>query len=198
MTDELVVVGRVGKAHGLKGEVSVQPWTDDPDERFRPGTEFITDTSDLVRVGERRRPAAGPLADADRPDGLTVAGVSESDPVTGVAERLTVAGVPGRLTVAGVRAHSGRWLLSFTGIEDRTAAEALRGIRLLLPARQRPALPDPDDFYDSDLIGLRAIAPDGVELGRVSDVVHAPGGEYLVLLRADGEHLVPFVASTLR
>jgi 16S rRNA processing protein RimM len=37
MTTE-VVVGRIGKAHGIKGEVSVEPRTDEPERRFAVGT----------------------------------------------------------------------------------------------------------------------------------------------------------------
>lgn len=32
-----VVVGRIGKAHGIKGEVSVEPRTDEPERRFTNG-----------------------------------------------------------------------------------------------------------------------------------------------------------------
>ena len=39
----MFVVARIGKAHGLKGEVTVQVHTDNPDERFTVGTEFATD-----------------------------------------------------------------------------------------------------------------------------------------------------------
>ncbi|MGN6161693.1 MAG: ribosome maturation factor RimM [Marmoricola sp.] len=34
---ESVVVGRIGRAHGIKGEVSVEPRTDEPDRRFAVG-----------------------------------------------------------------------------------------------------------------------------------------------------------------
>lgn len=33
-----LVIGRVAKSHGIKGEVVVEVRTDDPDERFAPGT----------------------------------------------------------------------------------------------------------------------------------------------------------------
>ncbi|QLQ11794.1 MAG: ribosome maturation factor RimM [Nocardioidaceae bacterium] len=33
----MVVVGRIGKAHGIKGELSVEPRTDEPDRRFQLG-----------------------------------------------------------------------------------------------------------------------------------------------------------------
>ncbi|HSV40058.1 MAG TPA: ribosome maturation factor RimM [Nocardioidaceae bacterium] len=37
MTKQEVVVGRIGKAHGIKGEVSVEPRTDEPERRFVVG-----------------------------------------------------------------------------------------------------------------------------------------------------------------
>ena len=134
MSDEvLVTVGRIAKAHGLKGEVSVEAWTDDPDDRFQVGTVFTTEA------------AASPAVVAPAP--------------------------PATLTVASARVHAGRWLLSFEEIADRTAVETLRGTRLLLEARARRVLDDPDDFYDSDLTNLQARTPAGEVIGPVTDVV---------------------------
>lgn len=45
-----VVVGRVGRAHGVRGEVAVEVRTDEPARRFADGTELATDPA-----------AAGPL-----------------------------------------------------------------------------------------------------------------------------------------
>lgn len=41
MTDDLVV-GKIGPARGIKGEVFVQPWTDSPEDRFAPGAVLRT------------------------------------------------------------------------------------------------------------------------------------------------------------
>jgi len=38
-----VMVGRIGRAHGIRGEVVVGVSTDEPDERFAPGSTFDTD-----------------------------------------------------------------------------------------------------------------------------------------------------------
>lgn len=38
-----LVVGRIGKAHGLRGEVTIEVRTDDPDTRFAPGAVLETD-----------------------------------------------------------------------------------------------------------------------------------------------------------
>jgi 16S rRNA processing protein RimM len=57
--DDEVAVGRVGKPHGIRGEVSVELRTDEPDRRFAVGSTLLV-----------RRPGAGP---APAYDVLTVA-----------------------------------------------------------------------------------------------------------------------------
>ena len=42
-----LVVGRVGRAHGIRGEVSVLVRTDDPGRRFAPGSVLATDPAAL-------------------------------------------------------------------------------------------------------------------------------------------------------
>ena len=49
-----VVVGRIGRPHGIKGAVSVEVRTDDPEGRLAPGMSLRTDP-----------PAAGPLTVVD-------------------------------------------------------------------------------------------------------------------------------------
>ena len=39
----LLTVGRIGRVHGIRGEVTVEVLTDSPDERFYPGAEFTTE-----------------------------------------------------------------------------------------------------------------------------------------------------------
>jgi 16S rRNA processing protein RimM len=57
-----VVVGRIGKAHGIRGEVTVEVRTDDPDVRFAVDAELTTDRPDRpVLVVERARPHHGRL-----------------------------------------------------------------------------------------------------------------------------------------
>ncbi|HET6153311.1 MAG TPA: ribosome maturation factor RimM, partial [Marmoricola sp.] len=56
---ETIVVGRIGKPHGIKGEVSVETRTDEPDRRFADGA---------VLKSENKRPGA------PGPAHLTVAG----------------------------------------------------------------------------------------------------------------------------
>jgi 16S rRNA processing protein RimM len=54
-------VGRIGRAHGIRGEVTVNPFTDDPQGRFAAGSELQTDSTTrpvLVVSGARQ---SGPV-----------------------------------------------------------------------------------------------------------------------------------------
>jgi 16S rRNA processing protein RimM len=98
------------------------------------------------------------------------------------------------LSVESTRPHSGRLLVRFTEAPDRSAAEALRGTRLLVAAAALPAPDDPDEFHVHQLEGLRAELVDGAVVGTVADVIHGPGGELLAIRREGRDDaLVPFV-----
>jgi 16S rRNA processing protein RimM len=57
-------------------------------------------------------------------------------------------------------------LARIEGVADRTAAEALRGLRLYV---ERGRLPDTGEreWYEADLIGLKAVGADGRDWGKV-------------------------------
>ncbi|MER5650341.1 ribosome maturation factor RimM [Streptosporangium sp. NPDC002524] len=57
-----LVVGRIGRPHGLRGDVSVEVRTDEPDRRFAPGTALATDPASAgPLVVESRRWHSGIL-----------------------------------------------------------------------------------------------------------------------------------------
>lgn len=140
-----VVVARIGKAHGLRGEVTVQVLTASPDERFVPGATFVTEP-----------PAAGPLV------------------------------------LRSARDHNGILLLGFEHTEDRSGAEALRGIKLLGDVLEDDS--DEDSWYERDLVGLKAVTVGGDEVGEVTALEPRPTQDLLVLRLTDGRKaLIPFV-----
>jgi 16S rRNA processing protein RimM len=99
----------------------------------------------------------------------------------------------GPLTIEAVRSNQGRLLVRFAGCEDRTSAEAIAGVRLLVEPAPSD---DPDAFYDHELVGLDAVDGDGEPIGTVAEVVHNPGHDLLVIARPGGlPALVPFVAA---
>ena len=148
---DLVFLGVVTGARGLKGEVRLKSYTSDP-----------------ARIGDY-----GPLTDEEgrRTFNLRVTGVTKD-----------------------------RIFARFDGVDDRDAAEALKGLALHVP---RDALPDPDEdeYYLADLVGLRAEisdAPNDEILGTVKAVHDFGAGPVLEI--SDGEAddiLIPFTRAAV-
>ncbi len=83
------------------------------------------------------------------------------------------------------------------GIDDRDAAEALRGLELFVP---RSALPDlaADEFYYEDLAGLTAFDIQGRRVGVVKQVANYGAGDLLEIAGDDGQTLIlPFDKATV-
>lgn len=48
--DEMALVGRIVRAHGIRGQVIVNPETDFPDQRFQPGVELFIERGGKVET----------------------------------------------------------------------------------------------------------------------------------------------------
>ena len=77
------------------------------------------------------------------------------------------------------------------GCEDRSAAEALTGCRILITPEQLPGL-QAGDYYWSDLIGLKVESLQGESLGVVASMIET-GADDVMVLNGDRERLIPFV-----
>lgn len=95
-----------------------------------------------------------------------------------------MAGARGRETAKGIVA-------TLPGVENRDAAEALRGIELYVP---RSVLPPPSagEYYWVDLEGLRVVNTEGIDFGRVSHLF-STGANDVMVVRGDRERMLPFV-----
>jgi len=141
----LLVIGRIGRAHGVRGDLFVEPLTDEPDVRFADGNVLV--------------------ASAGNP-----------------------------LTVASTKWHSGKFVVHFVGVDDRTAAEALKAIELSIEVDPNQLPEDPDEFYDHQLAGLSVRLLDDSEIGNIKEVIHLPSQDLLAVTLLDGrEILIPFV-----
>ncbi len=143
--EDYVVVGVVGPAHGIKGEVYVEPRTDEPARRFAAGAVLRTPT--------------------------------------------------GTMTVASARDHSGRLVVRFEELADRTAAEGARGTELRTVVDRSESPEDPEEFYDHQLVGLRVETVDGETVGELARVEHNGAQDLLVITTERGEVLFPFVTA---
>ena len=78
------------------------------------------------------------------------------------------------------------------GVDDRDAAEALRGMQIAIPRSELPDAGD-DEYYWTDLIGLDVVNQDGVTLGQVSALMETGANDILVVDGETGQRLIPFV-----
>lgn len=138
-----VCLGVIAKAHGVRGEVRIKSFTEDP-----------------AAVA-----AYGPVTDETGARTMTLQ-------VVGVAKGVVTARIE--------------------GVDDRAAAEALKGRRLYVPREALPSTEE-EEFYHCDLIGLRAELVTGGMLGTVRAVNNFGAGDVLELEGRDGRALVvPF------
>ena len=129
-------VGRLTKAHGLKGGLKLELYTDDPERRFVPGAEFSLQV-----------PADSPWHGK-------------------------------HLKLRELRWYNGHPVGFFEGVDDRTAAESLVKAILWVEHVDQET-PEPDAWYDHQLIGL-AVIRDGEQVGEVTHVDHLPAQDLLI------------------
>ena len=80
------------------------------------------------------------------------------------------------------------------GIDDRSAAEGLRGSLVEVDRAALPPL-DEGEYYHADLIGLSAVDRDGTEVGKVVAVENFGAGDLLEIEQPSGKRsLIPFKA----
>lgn len=77
------------------------------------------------------------------------------------------------------------------GCDDRDAALALRDVEIAIDRDQLEVL-GADEFYWTDLIGLRVVTIDGIELGEVDRLIETGANDVLVV-KGDRERLIPYV-----
>lgn len=85
-------------------------------------------------------------------------------------------------------------IVRIAGVEDRNAAEALKGIELYVAREKLPA-PAGDEFYHADLIGLDAVSPDHKPIGKIVAVQNFGAGD-LLEVRREGSQSTDYVPFT--
>jgi len=97
------------------------------------------------------------------------------------------------LTLKSVRPGPQGAVARFAEVDDRTAAEALRGTLLTVPRDSLPALPD-GEYYWHDLVDLPVVDEGGAALGQVVGVENYGASDLLEVELAGGKRLlVPLV-----
>lgn len=128
----LVAVARVARAHGIRGELSMDIHADSP-LLFAPGATIF-----LAAQGTRGG-----------------------------------AGRPRPHVVASTRENNGRLLIALCGVDDRNAAEALRGAEVYVAEADLPP-PDEGEQYLHRLMGARVRLADGSPVGVLESLLDTP------------------------
>ena len=94
------------------------------------------------------------------------------------------------LTLSKLRDDSkGGAIARFAEVNDRNAAEALRGTLLTVPRSALPPLGE-GEYYHADLIGLAAVSNDGADLGEVIAVENFGAGDVIEIKRPTGKRFM--------
>ncbi len=102
------------------------------------------------------------------------------------------------LRVREAKEHSDSVVACAHEVDDRNAAEALRGARIFVPRSSFPTAAE-GEYYWVDLLGLQVFNCEGVDLGVVRDLM-ATGPQTVLVLQAEEagksvERLIPFVSA---
>jgi 16S rRNA processing protein RimM len=111
-------------------------------------------------------------------------------------------GAERRCVIESAREHGGRLLVRLAGVDDRDAADALRGTLFVVDSEDLPDIDEADTYYDHQLEGLRVRTAAGEQIGVVTEVLHTAAGELLAVRcepdeagDEEREVLVPFVTA---
>ena len=90
----------------------------------------------------------------------------------------------GALTLKSIRPGGNGTIARIAEVNDRNAAEALRGTELTVPRSALPPLAE-GEYYHADLLGLPAVSTDGEALGLVVAIDNFGAGDVIEIERPD-------------
>jgi 16S rRNA processing protein RimM len=103
-----------------------------------------------------------------------------------------------KLLIREARTHSDTVVATAQEIDDRNAAESLRGARIFVSRASFPTA-GKDEYYWVDLIGLNVVNREGLALGEVRELLSTGAQTVLVMAyEEDGkaqERMIPFVSA---
>jgi 16S rRNA processing protein RimM len=173
---DAIEIGRITDAWGIKGWFKVLPHSASPEALFSSKRWFLL-------------PPDRPMKPKRATDGVA----SKAEPTAWIEPLL--------LSIKEAKDHSDTVVACAQGVDDRNAAESLRGARIFVPRSSFPTAAD-GEYYWVDLIGLHVVNREGVDLGHVKDLMSTGPQTVLVIEavpEAEGgkpvERMIPFVAN---
>ena len=96
------------------------------------------------------------------------------------------------VSIDGARQGNDAILVKLHAVDDRNAAEELRGVHLCAKRGDFPAAQD-GEFYACDIVGARVVDEAGAEIGRVRELTSYPSVDILMVEGPAGRWEVPLV-----
>ena len=100
-------------------------------------------------------------------------------------------------TIVALASHGRGMLLTLDGVAERDVAATLTGMRVLVPARDLPALAD-DEFYHHEMHGFAVATTDGRALGTVAETFSTGLNDVWVVRDGAREYLIPIITDVVR
>jgi len=101
--------------------------------------------------------------------------------------------------IEAMRPAKDHFVVRFTGVDDRDAAEKLTNLKLYVSRDRLPPIEEQETYYHADLVGLAAMTPDRAPLGTVT-AIHNFGAGDIVEITPEGEGtalMLPFTDATV-
>ncbi len=170
---DAIEIGRIADAWGIKGWFKVLPHSASPEALFSSKSWFLLPPERAMKP--KRATEAAALAPV------------WTEPVV--------------LNIKEVKDHSDTVVACAQHIDDRNAAEALRGARIFVPRSHFPSAAE-GEYYWVDLMGLQVINREGLNLGQVRDLM-STGPQTVLVIEAEPaveggkpvERMIPFVSA---
>lgn len=99
--------------------------------------------------------------------------------------------------LGGFQSGNDFFILKLVGVDDRDAADRLKGRLVWLSAEQMKPLAE-GEYYWQDIIGLRAVTEEGGSLGSVEAVFPTGSNDVYVCRSETGEILIPALAEVIK
>ncbi|MDV6331355.1 ribosome maturation factor RimM [Asticcacaulis sp. 201] len=89
------------------------------------------------------------------------------------------------LVITKAREHKGTLVVKAEGVPDRTAVDRIKGMKLYIDRADLPEI-DEDEYYITDLIGMKVFDTAGAEIGRIMNVDNFGAGDLLDIQPLEG------------
>lgn len=109
----------------------------------------------------------------------------------------SVGGVDRDFDLKGFKANSGKFIIGLQGIDDIDLTPPFIGSELCLKRCHLPKLAA-DEYYWTDLIGLKVITDSGAQLGSLVDIFETGSSDIYVVKGDDREYLIPAIADVIK